>query len=179
MVDTSYLTLGLALVLGSFLFLLAELFIPSGGILFVLSLVGLAVGVAFTFFHSTAAGVLTLLAVFVILPFFGAWVLHYWPRTALGRRFFLTAPSQDATVQSLPPVKELEDLRGHFGRTLSALRPAGVCDFNGRRVDVVTEGMMVEPGQWVRCVDVQGARVVVRPADRPPDLGRLESADFS
>jgi len=62
-------------------------------------------------------------------------------------------------------------------RAISALRPSGVVDFEGRRVDTVTEGMMVEPGQWVRCVDVQANRVVVRPvADtNPTDL--LQAAD--
>ena len=58
-----------------------------------------------------------------------------------------------------------------------ALRPSGVVDFEGRRVDTVTEGMMVEPGQWVRCVDVQANRVVVRPVDKP-NLDTLETADF-
>ena len=73
--------------------------------------------------------------------------------------------------------QELEELRGRFGRTLSALRPSGVTDFDGRRVDTITEGMMVEPGQWVRCVDVRAGKVIVRPADKP-DLGGLETAVF-
>src|SRR5262245_56765201 len=95
--DSINFTLGLALIVASFLFLLAELFIPSAGILFVLSVTGLAIGVALTFFHSAAAGLLTLLGVFLVLPVLGGVILHYWPRTAIGRRFFLTAPSEDAT----------------------------------------------------------------------------------
>jgi membrane-bound serine protease (ClpP class) len=95
----------------------------------------------------------------------------------LGKRFFLTGPDENATVAALPANQELEQLKGRIGRTLSALRPAGVVDFDGRRIDTVTEGMMVDPGQWVRCVDVRAGRVVVRPVDRP-DLGRLESDDF-
>src|SRR5258708_37533326 len=87
--DSTNLTLGLALVAASFLFLLAELFIPSAGVLFVLSIAGLAIGVALTFFHSAAAGLTTLLGVFIVLPVLGGVMLHYWPRTALGRRFFL------------------------------------------------------------------------------------------
>lgn len=176
--ETSNLTLGLALVVGSFFFLLVELFIPSGGILFVLAVAGIGVGVAFTFFHSAAAGVATLLGVFFALPVLGGLILHYWPRTPLGRRFFLTGPSEEATVATIPLNKELEDLRGRYGRTLSSLRPAGVVDFDGRRVDVITEGMMVEPGQWVRCIDVQAGKVLVRLADRPPALDHLENAEF-
>src|SRR5438270_7552022 len=83
--DSTNLTLGLALVVASFLFLIAELFIPSAGVLFVLSIAGMAVGVALTFFYSTTAGLFTLLGVFIALPTLGGLILHYWPRTALGR----------------------------------------------------------------------------------------------
>lgn len=177
--DISNLTLGLALVAGAFLFLFAELFIPSGGILFVLSIAGLAVGVTFTFFHSTTAGVITLVGVFLALPVLGSLMLHYWPRTALGRRFFLTGADGDSTVAELPLNKELEELRGQYGKALAPLRPAGVAEFNGRRVDVITEGMMVEPGAWVRVLEVQAGRVLVRPVDKPPHLEQMEQPDFS
>ena len=93
----------------------------------------------------------------------------------MGRRFIL--PDQDATSPQMPVNLELEQLRGRFGQALSDLRPAGVVDFDGRRVDVITEGMMVPAGAWVRCVDVKAGRVVVRPVDQP-DLDDLESADF-
>ncbi|HZY86838.1 MAG TPA: NfeD family protein [Gemmataceae bacterium] len=175
--ESSYLTLGLALVAAGFLLLAAELFIPTGGVLFVLSVSGIALGVALTFLHGTTAGLCTLVGVFVAAPVFGALLMRIWPRTPLGKRFFLTGPDENATVAALPANQELEQLKGRIGRTLSALRPAGVVDFDGRRIDTVTEGMMVDPGQWVRCVDVRAGRVVVRPVDRP-DLGRLESDDF-
>ena len=73
--------------------------------------------------------------------------------------------------------QELEELRGQFGQALSSLRPAGVVDFNGRRIDCITEGIMVEPGQWVRCIEVKTGKVLVRPVEKP-DIGGLETADF-
>jgi hypothetical protein len=57
------------------------------------------------------------------------------------------------------------------------LRPAGVADFDGKRIDVITEGMMVYAGGWVRCVDVRAGKVVVRPTDAPK-LSDLEADDF-
>jgi membrane-bound serine protease (ClpP class) len=77
------------------------------------------------------------------------------------------------TVAELPHNLELVGLKGRYGKTISALRPAGVVDFDGRRVDSLSEGMMVEPGQWVRCVEVQAGKVIVRPAERP----RLEDLE--
>ena len=46
----------------------------------------------------------------------------------------------------------------------------------------VTQGELrasipVEPGTWVRCIDVKAGRVLVRPVDKP-DLGELENANF-
>ena len=56
-------------------------------------------------------------------------------------------------------------LVGKVGRTITALRPAGAVDVEGRRVDVVAEGVFVDAGREVRVVSVEGARVVVIPVD--------------
>jgi membrane-bound serine protease (ClpP class) len=58
------------------------------------------------------------------------------------------------------------------------LRPSGVVDFDGKRIDVITEGMMVAVGGWVRCVDVRAGKVVVRPSEAP-NLKDLEADDFN
>jgi membrane-bound ClpP family serine protease len=171
------LTLAFLLILVGLLLLVAELFIPSGGALLALSLAAIVIGVAMTFSYSNdpSTGLITLIGVFVVIPAVVGVMLHYWPKTRMGRRFFLSGPEQDATIASMPVHLELEQLRGRFGRATSALRPAGVVDFDGRRVDSITEGMMVEPGQWVRCIDVKAGKVIVRPVQKP-DLGDLESA---
>jgi membrane-bound ClpP family serine protease len=176
--DPTYLTMGLVLIGVGFVLLAAELFVPTSGTLLVLSFLAMAAGVALTFMYDTTAGLYTLVGLFVALPVVGGLVLYFWPKTPMGKRFFLTRPDADATLAAMPINKELEQLRGRFGRAISSLRPSGVVDFEGRRVDTVTEGMMVEPGQWVRCVAVQANRVVVRPVDKP-NLDTLESADFS
>jgi len=173
----SNLSLAYILIAAGFLLMVAELFIPSGGILSVLSATGILVGVAMTFFHSTTVGMWTLIGVGFALPIAMGLAFHYWPKTPIGKRFFLTAPDEDATVAALPENVELEQFRGQIGMTLSALRPAGVVDFNGRRVDCITEGIMVSAGQTVRCVDVKTSRVIVRPVEKP-SLGNLENADF-
>jgi membrane-bound serine protease (ClpP class) len=176
--DSSSLTLALALVGAGFLFLAVELFLPTGGVLLVLSGAGIIVGVVLAFLYDTTAGLLTLLGVFVALPVMAGLFFHFWPRTPIGRRFFLTAAPEDATVAAIPVNQELEQLKGRIGRTLSALRPAGVVDFDGRRIDTLTEGMMVAAGQMVRCIDVRAGRVIVRPVEKP-NLGDLESAVFN
>jgi membrane-bound serine protease (ClpP class) len=176
--DTTFLTLGAFLIGLGFLLLVAELFVPTGGILFVLALGSLGVGIALVFKYDMTIGLCTLVGVFVALPAVGGVLLRVWPYTPIGRRLFLPESKEDDTIAATPINQELEQLKGRFGRALSALRPAGVVDFDGRRVDTITEGMMVGPGQWVRCVDVRAGKVVVRPAEKP-NLGDLETAVFT
>ena len=174
--NSSYATLGFVLVGMGLVFLAGELFLPSG-VLLVLSVGCIAVGVGLTFAAGTGTGMLTLLGVFVAVPMMAAFLFKIWPWTPMGRRFFLTRPREDATLASMPAHMELEKLRGRTGKTLAPLRPAGVADFDGRRIDVITEGMMVDGGQWVRCIEVRAGKVIVRPVEKP-NLGNLEEAVF-
>jgi membrane-bound serine protease (ClpP class) len=176
--DASFLTLGLVLIGVGFVLLVGELCLCTSGILLVLSGASITGGVVLVFLHDTTAGLATLVGVFVALPAVGILFARVWPHTPLGKRLLLTASPEDATVAAMPFNQELEQLKGRIGRTLSALRPAGVVDFDGRRIDTVTEGMMVDPGQLVRCIDVRAGRVVVRPVEKP-NLGDLETAVFT
>jgi membrane-bound ClpP family serine protease len=169
------LTLAYALILLGLVLLVAELVIPSFGVLTALSIGAMVVGIAITFANDTATGVITLIAVFVLVPVVMGAVFKYAPRTSFGKRLFLSGPQDDETVANMPVNLELEQLRGRYGRTASALRPSGTVDFDGQRVDVLSEGALIEPGQWVRCIDVKASTVIVRQVDKPPDLGDLEN----
>jgi membrane-bound ClpP family serine protease len=175
--ESMYLTMALVLIAVGFLLLAAELVIPSSGTLFVLAVAALIVGVASAFYYDSQAGMVTLLGVGIAFPLALALVLHYWPKTPMGKRMILADSDEDDTLANMPVLLELESLRGRFGRAVSTLRPSGITDFDGRRVDTITEGMMVEPGQWVRCVDVKAGKVIVRPVEKP-SLGDLETAVF-
>ena len=55
------------------------------------------------------------------------------------------------------------DLVGKTGTTLSELRPVGIAEIAGERVDVTTEGEFVHAGVPVTVVRAEGMRVLVRP----------------
>ena len=57
---------------------------------------------------------------------------------------------------------EKPELLHQSGTALTALRPSGMALINGKRVDVVTEGAMIERGTAVKVVAIEGLRVVVR-----------------
>ena len=61
----------------------------------------------------------------------------------------------DATERGLPNLLQKE------GVAASGLRPAGVAEIEGNRVDVVTQGEMISEGDRIQVTEVQGNRVVV------------------
>lgn len=52
-------------------------------------------------------------------------------------------------------------LTGKAGYTVGALRPAGIVDIGGERVDAVSEGEWIPPGRRVRVACVEGRRIIV------------------
>jgi membrane-bound serine protease (ClpP class) len=171
-------TLGYLLVALGLVLMAAELFLPTGGVLFVLGIGGLIAGVAMMFAYDATQGFVLLVALFVILPIAAPVLVRLWPSTPLGRKLVLSGPEDDAAMAGMPVSVELESLRGRYGKTLSALRPAGITDFDGRRVDTLSEGPLIEAGRWVRCIDVRAGRVLVREVQGPPNLETMSPEDF-
>lgn len=62
---------------------------------------------------------------------------------------------------------EFASLVGSRGVTLSALRPSGIGEFEGKRVPVVTEGGFVPADATVEVVSARGSRVIVRIVAEP------------
>jgi membrane-bound serine protease (ClpP class) len=85
-------------------------------------------------------------------------ILLWVPRTKAGRALVLKDALKSGDGESTAA-----SLIGQEGTTITALRPVGVAEIGGRRVDVVTDGVFVEAGRAVRVVAVEGARVVVAP----------------
>lgn len=166
------LTLAIGLIAIGTILMAAELLLPTHGILLGLGGAGLVIGVILSFRLGMSTGVTTLTIVAVLLPVAGVAALNLWPKTPMGRRLMLPEPD-DIEAASLAPAAT-EHLRGRFGKAVSALRPCGTVNFDGQRVDCIAEGAMIEPGSWVRCVDIREGRVLVRGVDSPPDLGEFD-----
>ena len=57
---------------------------------------------------------------------------------------------------------ERPELLNQTGTAFTNLRPSGTAVINGKRVDVVTEGQMIERGTRVKVIAVEGMRIIVR-----------------
>ncbi|MEZ6140693.1 MAG: NfeD family protein [Zavarzinella sp.] len=131
-------------------------------------------GIGIVFFYGTTNQALTATSLFIVGLIIAVPMARYVVRYFRGNQEAI----ENSTVIDTPEANELAALKGRIGKTVSMLRPSGIADFNGRRVDVITEGLVIEEGQWVKCVEVKAGRVIVRPSDHPP-LGDLEKFDFS
>jgi membrane-bound serine protease (ClpP class) len=69
---------------------------------------------------------------------------------------------------TLPSSARTAARQGAIGTALSDLRPAGVANFEGQRVDVVTEGDYIAAGDRVEVVRAERYRRVVKRAPQPP-----------
>jgi membrane-bound serine protease (ClpP class) len=157
---------------------LAELVLPTGFVLVAIGICSAFIGVGLLFMYaSMETAVTALLSLCVGGPLLGGFLFYLWPYSPMGRKL-IRASQQGDTVAAMAGNAGLEGLRGKVGRAVSPLRPSGIAEFDGRRIDVLTEGLMVEAGQWVKCVEVRANKVIVRPADKPT-LDDFENADFS
>ena len=91
--------------------------------------------------------------VLVVCSYFG-WM--YIRRGQLHGKMVLS----EALGEDLPRV-DFASLVGKEGKTVTLLRPSGEVDFNGLRVEVTTNGQMVERGTLVKVVEAQGNKVIV------------------
>jgi membrane-bound serine protease (ClpP class) len=158
------LLLGLA---GLILLALEVLVIPGfgiAGVLGILALVGSLVlslvGPGFTTtFLLAAAGRVVLALLIALLA--SLVLLRFLPRLPFGRRLVLRRGLSAAEGFASAPESDTQWL-GKTGHATSALRPAGIADIDGRRVDVVSDGEHIDAGQAVRVTRVDGNRIVVR-----------------
>ncbi|MPN41620.1 hypothetical protein SDC9_189174 [bioreactor metagenome] len=58
---------------------------------------------------------------------------------------------------------DMKKLVGREGVSLSTLRPSGMADFDGLRLDVVSSGEFIPKGARVRIERVEGLRILVKP----------------
>jgi membrane-bound serine protease (ClpP class) len=163
-----YLTVALILIgLGVFL-LVTEILVPTGGILVAAALLFFALGVGtILYYGSTLEGVVAIGGLAVGLP------AAAFAATAAWRRMSLDTVLDEAPVAPVV-APETGELKGRTGKTVSPLRPSGTVEFDGKRVDAMTEGTMLDAGVWVRCVEVRRGQVIVRQIEEPTDVAGID-----
>ncbi len=144
--------------------IVAEVFIPSAGLLSLCALACVAGGMVIFFRHSVLAGWIGVFAALIMVPSLLALAYRILPRTRFGRQVIL-APPVRARGDAIADTSELEQLIGRTGRVLTTMRPVGMCDFDGRRVECVAEQGYLQKDNAVKVIHVEGTQVTVRVLD--------------
>lgn len=155
----------LSLFAAAILVLVAEIFIPSHGILSVAG-IGILIGAIVKTFsiYGEAVGVAVLLASLIVIPTLAVVAVRTWPNTRIGKLIAPPNPVYTAGDFGTDPA-ELELLIGREGRTLSTLRPIGTCQFGNQRLECVSESGLVDADVRIRAVGVRGRNLEVAAID--------------
>lgn len=164
----------LLMVTGLLLLALEVFVIPGFGVPGFLGLLALSGGLGLSLIGSgatwpvmmTAVGRTALSLVLAILV--ALVVLRYLARSPFGQQFVLKEELSAGEGYASPPEGDRRWL-GKHGTVVTPLRPSGIAQIEGKRVDVVSEGGFIEAGDPVEVMRVDGNRVVVRKAAAPSE----------
>lgn len=141
--------------------IIAEIILPSGGILSIVALGAFGYSLFMVFNEiSKAVGFAFLAADLVLIPVLVLAGLKLLARSPVTLRKTL---SREEGVSSQPP--ELDSYMDMQGAAVTDLRPVGTAVINGKRVDVVTRGEYIEKDAAIIVTAVTGNQIVVRKKD--------------
>jgi membrane-bound serine protease (ClpP class) len=137
--------------------IIAEIILPSGGILSIIAAGLFGYSLFHVFSHmSVEIGMTFLIADLILIP-----ILIYW-----GLRFMAKSPvtlhqrlsrEDGATAQSSDQMAYM----GRTGTAITDLRPSGVAMIDQERLDVVTQGEYIDKKTAIVVIAVRGNQIVV------------------
>jgi membrane-bound serine protease (ClpP class) len=113
-------------------------------------------------FEHNLYGLLGGFAGFLVGAYF---ITRYLPHIPVANRLILSRPQDSVEVRSggqAAPAAEPPVVVGDEGISLSSLRPSGLGRFGRERLNVVSQGEMIESKRKIRVVNIVGNSIVVR-----------------
>ena len=169
--DTGLLFIALALLAAGVILFVLEVFVPSGGILAILSASALVASVIIMFVFDGMLGITLLLGYFVFIPIVLYWGLKVWRNSSVGHKLILGADTEgtddkESQIKSeqarIDRADRIKDQIGKKGIADSTLRPVGFVLIGNHRLDAIAEGEIIEMGQTVEVVDAYDNQLKVR-----------------
>ena len=154
----SDINLTIILQLVGIIVVIAEIIIPSGGILSILAVAVFGYSLYIVFSQvSASAGMVFAMADLVLIPilvYFGFKMLARSPVTLRAR----LSKQDGVTSQDVQQNRYL----GMAGRSVTDLRPSGVASIDQQRIDVVTRGEYIEKQTEIIVIAVRGNQIIVK-----------------
>lgn len=147
-----FLALGLAAIV-------AEVFVPSGGIIGLFAASCLLGSLAIAFAESFHFGLIMMLIEMITVPVAVGVAFQAFPRTRLGKRILLRPPEQSEGGSGMTDATSR--WVGRVGLTSSALRPTGFVLINGTRLEARSRDGWIDSSKAIRVVAVRLGHLVV------------------
>ncbi len=151
----AFLLLGIGLI-----FILLEVFFPSFGLLGTIAAAAIIAGGVLAFRAEGLFAIYLTLA-FVLCPIVMIGGLKIFPKTPMGKALMLAGATFDADEAAAGQGAGYDTLLDQTGLAQTPLRPSGKVLVDGRKLDVVTRGELIDRGQRVKVIRVEGNRIFV------------------
>ncbi len=139
-----------------------ELFTPGIGVAGATGLLSLIAVVVMQIGWGQPRVAMYIIAIALLVIILGLiWVIRSMQRGRLSKSFLVLKDESNGT--SVPDVASAKsELVGKSGVAITTLRPAGIAEIDGKRVDVATVGAFIQKGETVTVVKAEGIHILVR-----------------
>jgi membrane-bound ClpP family serine protease len=146
--------ISLFVIVGIALVVIEVLFVPGTTFVGLIGFLLMALGVWYCFDNYGSTYAILLASVSLILMV----LIFYWGyKKNVWKKFALNAENDTRLAQ-----KAINYLQvGQEGITISALRPSGIAEFDGKRIEVQTFGELLDAGVNVKIIEIKGNEVFV------------------
>ena len=146
------------------LLLLAEIFfIPGFGLAGISGIAAILASIFLTFGNIIQATYSILIALGISVIGFSL-LIKYIPSTRTWRKFVLST-EQKKELGYTVGTKDLKRLIGGKGISITPLRPSGIVEVNGKKLDALTRGEYVDSNTEIKIISVEGNKIVVEAVD--------------
>lgn len=159
----------------------AEIFIPSAGLIAVLALLSLAASVwsAWMAWWDTSPSVwwFYIASVVFLIPTTLGLSVKFFPNTTWGKKIIHEVPTLEEVTGFREETEHLRSLIGKTGKTQTLLNPSGFVLVQEERLNCESQGMIIDAQVEVDVIAVEGARLVVKAVK--PASDKISNSDSS
>lgn len=151
-------------VLAGMALVVLEVFLPGFGLPGISGTALLLIAIGYTWFHY---GVLAALGMSIVIIAVLAIVVSISLKSAAQgalSKSELVLHATESSQEGYDSSMDMQVFLGRKGTTRTVLRPVGIAEFDGVRLNVVSEGDFINNDEQVIIVQVEGSRIVVRRA---------------
>ena len=142
--------------------IVVEMFEPGFGVFGIFGVISL-IGCIFVTASTVTEGIMLTAFFFVILLIMLGIFLFFVSKGKLPGKLVLK--DAESRNDGYSGTKDLKEYLGKTGVVSSICRPVGNVDFDGKKIEVVSQGEFIEKGKTVEVIEIEGNRVVVKAVD--------------